>query len=237
MRLPRCWVRSLVFLLLVSLTVLPAAGCGLLGGDGEPGVNLDDVMDFGDEDDSGGDSSVSQSSGGGAAGPVATPLPAAGLVVQPPLLIEVRFLIEYQVNLEAMMQANRDLQSLLEYSNPADVDLEWVVDVHRETQESDVLLIRLAGFRPPGSQAERYRSYHVELLDGIAVMGIGSDRLLNAAVLVGPSGRTVLNLDIPNRGRFETLVRESRFYLSQAEEMIAKQQERVGDVIEGMAIQ
>ena len=211
--------RILLFVLI--LVILPAsAGC-FFGGDGGGVSGLDELIDFGDDE-----AEVE-------AAPVAAasaPGPEAGLEIQPAFLLEVRYLIQYQVNVEALHQANRDLLALVEYGSPAEVDLEWVKDVHLVTEETEALLRRLLRFQPPTADPQarqEYAEFETGLIDAISVIGIGSNRTLNAAVALGPSGRTLLNMSVEERANFETLVREARFYLGQADQMLT--------VLEGMA--
>ena len=146
-----------------------------------------------------------------------------GLTLNPEVLVEVRYLYGHQVMLEDMRRVSRDLQSLLSYSGPGDVDLEWVIQVHEVTAEADEVFGRLTSSRIPGPLRERYEDLFLDLLDAIQVTGYGADRLLAASIKVGPSGRTLMAMSGQELADFETLVREGRFYLMDGGRLIEKQ--------------
>ena len=192
-----------VSLFLVILTVLSLSlGCGILpgfGGDSEDG-DLG-MIEFDDEGEV-----------------VLEPeeIIARALSIDPEVLIEIRFLYYFQVRLERLRQVIRDLNSAVEHSGPVDVDLDWVIEVHEATRESDDFFRVLTSLEVPESQREQYEYLHIGMLETIQVAAYGADQLLAASVVVGPSGRSMLNMDIEEIDRFETLLREARFFLSDA---------------------
>ena len=192
-----------VSLFLVILTVLSLSlGCGILpgfGGDSEDG-DLG-MIEFDDEGEV-----------------VLEPeeIIARALSIDPEVLIEIRFLYYFQVRLERLRQVIRDLNSAVEHSGPVDVGLDWVIEVHEATRESDDFFRVLTSLEVPESQREQYEYLHIGMLETIQVAAYGADRLLAASVVVGPSGRSMLNMDIEEIDRFETLLREARFFLSDA---------------------
>ena len=74
------------------------------------------------------------------------------LVVDPEVLVRVRFLYNLQVRLEGLRRIIRDLSSMLEYSGPGDVDLDWVAEVHEVTREADEYFRVLTSLQVPESQ-------------------------------------------------------------------------------------
>ena len=192
-----------VSLFLVILTVLSLSlGCGILpgfGGDSEDGdlgmIEFDDDGEVVLEPEE---------------------IIARALSIDPEVLIEIRFLYYFQVRLERLRQVIRDLNSAVEHSGPVDVDLDWVIEVHEATRESDDFFRVLTSLEVPESQREQYEYLHIGMLETIQVAAYGADRLLAASVVVGPSGRSMLNMDIEEIDRFETLLREARFFLSDA---------------------
>ena len=154
-----------------------------------------------------------------------------GLTLNPEVLVEVRYLYGHQVMLEDMRRVSRDLQSLLSYSGPGDVDLEWVIQVHEVTAEADEVFGRLTSSRIPGPLRERYEDLFLDLLDAIQVTGYGADRLLAASIKVGPSGRTLMAMSGQELADFETLVREGRFYLMDGGRLIEKQLSGMDELI------
>ena len=199
------------------LVFLAALGCGgAAAGDG--GL---DLIDFGDDPP-----------------PSSESLESAdfALTLNPEVLVEVRFLYGHQVRLESMRRLNRDLQSLLEYSGPAEVDLEWVIEVHEVTARADELFQRLTSRRMPVSQREQYRYLFLNMLDAIQVMGYGADRVLAASIRVGPGGRTLLTMSGAESAEFHTLVREAAFYLDDAGRLVESQLSSVGNIISGLRL-
>ena len=201
---------SLRLTVLLALALLfGTVGCGLFGGGGEETAGGDEfeMLEFDQVQ------------------PTPQPLEdiVKGLTLNPEVLVEVRYLYGHQVMLEDMRRVSRDLQSLLSYSGPGDVDLEWVIQVHEVTAEADEVFGRLTSSRIPGPLRERYEDLFLDLLDAIQVTGYGADRLLAASIKVGPSGRTLMAMSGQELADFETLVREGRFYLMDGGRLIEKQ--------------
>ena len=96
--------------------------------------------------------------------------------------------------MEGLRQVIRDLNAAVEHSGPADVDLDWVIEVHQVTRESDRFFGILTSLKVPESQRDQYKHLQIGMLETIQVAGYGSDRLLAASVIVGPSGRSMLNM-------------------------------------------
>ena len=116
--------RLVALLLVLALFSISTLGCGLLGfgGDGDSEDSLEmDMIQFSDD--------------------VPTPEPeeevALALSIDPNILVEIHFLYNFQVRLEGLRQVVRDLHSMLDYSGPGDIDLDWVAEVHEVTRESD----------------------------------------------------------------------------------------------------
>ena len=186
----------LVFLLLLlSLSV----GCGFLGFGGDEEEELG-LIEF--EDD----------------GFVPEEPEAArrSLYIPPEVLVEIRFLHNLQVRMEGLQQVVRDLLSATGYSGPSDVNLDWVIEVHEVTRESDRFFKVLVAMDIPDSQRAQYDYLYVGMLEVVQVSSYGSDRLLAASVLVGPSGRSMVNMTSEEIDEFETLIREAGFFLNDA---------------------
>ena len=210
----------LILVLMVSLSLM---GCGLLGfggGDGDSEADAMELIDFGDD--------------------LPTPEPEAAvaraLSVDPESLIQIGFLYEFQVRLERLSRMIRDLDSTNEYSSPSDVNLEWVAEVHEVTREADDFFRELTSMEIPESQRSRYQYLYLGMLETVQIAGFGSDRLLAAAVLVGPSGRSLLNMDPAEADRFDALVRESKFFLRDAEQRVDREIDSVRDAVSSLRV-
>ena len=197
------------------LCLLFSVGCG--GGDGELGM-----LEFGPDDEVP-DYSDSPSGSQGVS--------SLALSVNPNVLIEIRFLYEHQVRMETLQQLNRDLTNLLEYEGPSDVDLDWVIEVHDVTEEADEFFLLVTSQRVPESQRNSYEHAFVGMLEAVQVMGLGLDRVLSAALTVGPTGRSLLHMSPREVDEFDTLIREARFYLRDSDRLVEGQLDAVGDSI------
>ena len=194
----------LVYLFLLILVLSLSAGCGFLGFGGDSdGDGLDTLIEFQDE--------LPPDEGAGIAA-VRRPL-----YIPPEVLLEVQFLYNLQVRMEGLRQTIRDLSSAADYSGPPDVDLDWVVEAHEVTREADAFFSILAGLDVPESQRAQYEYLYINMLEIVQVTSYGSDRLLAASVLVGPSGRSLVNMTSEEVDRFEVLIREASFFLSDAD--------------------
>ena len=212
-----------VALFLVLLTVLSLSlGCGMLpgfgggdSGDGELGM-----IEFGDDE--------------GEVFLEPEEIVARALSIDPEVLIEIRFLHYFQVRLERLRQVIRDLRSAVEHLGPADVDLDWVIEVHEVTRESDDFFRVLTSLDVPESQRDQYQYLQIGMLEAVQVAGYAADRLLAASVVVGPSGRSMLNMNVEETDRFETLLREAKFFLADAERRVDREVEEVTRSVSGL---
>ena len=219
--------RLVALLLVLALFSISTLGCGLLGfgGDGDSEDSLEmDVIQFADdlpepEQEEAAKEEV-----------------ARALSIDPDILVEIHFLYNFQVRLEGLRQMVRDLNSMLDYSGPGDIDLDWVAEVHEVTRESDDYFKVLTSLDVPVSQRAQYQYLYIGMLESIKVSGYGADRLLAAAVIVGPSGRSMLNMSEEEIDAFQTLMRESRFFLSDAERLIDRRVTEVGRAVSGLRL-
>ena len=215
--------RLVALLLILALVSISTLGCGLLGfgGDGDSEDSLElDMIQFSDD--------------------VPIPEPeeevALALSIDPNILVEIHFLYNFQVRLEGLRQVVRDLHSMLDYSGPGDIDLDWVAEVHEVTRESDDYFKVLTSLDVPVSQRAQYQYLYIGMLESIKVSGYGADRLLAAAVIVGPSGRSMLNMSEEEIDAVQTLMRESRFFLSDAERLVDRRVTEVGRAVSSLRL-
>ena len=215
--------RLVALLLVLALVSISTLGCGLLGlgGDGDSEESLDmGMIQFADDLPT----------------PESEDAAARDLNIDPAILEEIHFLYNFQVRLEGLRQVVRDLNSMLDYSGPGDIDLDWVAEVHEVTRESDDYFKVLTSLEVPVSQREQYEYLYIAMLESVQVSGYGADRLLAAAVVVGPSGRSMLNMSGEEVDAFQTLMRESRFFLADAESLVDRRITEVGRAISGLGL-
>ena len=213
--------RMVLLAALAVLAVSSSLGCGLLGGGSGDGLDEMVLLEF---EESGPGPGPAPEPGGEEAQPVY-------LAFNQEILVEVRYLYHHQVQLESFRQLVRDLLSLLEYSNDAEIDLEWVIEVHEVTEEADELFDQLTSFRVPHSQRVQYEDFYIGLLEAVQVTALGSSRVLDASFQVGPSGRSLAVMSRPEREEFFTLMREAAFYLRDSERLVERQLQDVGGVV------
>ena len=197
-----------LFLLLAFLLLLPAASAAC-GGGGNAGPAEFEILDFGPDDPADDIDYQLQ---------LARQNAAQGLTFEPEKLVRVSAVYNNQVRLERLQQVNRDLVTLLDYSNPGEIDLDWVIRVHQAVEDADRLYSEAVGYRLPEDLVEDFGDYYVEVLETVQLSGYGASRLLAAAVEVGPDGRSLLNFTDNERRRFDVLMREARFYLRGSED-------------------
>ena len=218
-------------LLFLVLALSLSMGCGMLGfgGDSE-GEGPMGLIQFDDADP------VEEPGVGGGADGGLDEVIGSPVSINPEILVEIHFLYSFQVRMEGLRQIIRDLSASLDHSGPADVDLDWVIEAHQVTRESDRFFRLLTSMKLPESQRDQYRHLQVGMLETIQVAGYGADRLLAASVIVGPSGRSMLNMSDEEADEFETLLRESRFFLSEAESRMTRQMDEVVRAVGGLVL-
>ncbi len=191
--------KSLVSLLLFCLFLFGAVGCssiGLGGGNGEIGL-----IEFEPDPPT----------------PVPEEVVGLALSMNPDVMQFVSTIYELQLLYESVDRMNRDLVNLVGSGEGDDYGLEWVIEVHEVTQDAETLYRRVAAFRLPENLRSEYDNTFIDLLQVIQLSSVGSDRILSAAILIGPSGRSMRNLQGAELERFERLRRESRLYLNEAQ--------------------
>ena len=208
-----CWLVLLVGLLLV--------GVGCFGGEESGELELG-LIDFGEDP---------------------TPLPveeqAVEIGILPAFREELSFLYGYQISLEDLQQLTRDLIILSEMEdvdNKDTVGLDWVISVHDVYTVGDQYF-ELAFAREASAEIrEKYSGYYISELEITQVIDHGRKRLLGAAILLGPGGRTVATFDAVERRDFERLIRESKYYLREAENLLEDHLEDVGVALSAVHI-
>ena len=170
-----------------------------------------------------------------------TPVPVAERIanvgVDGVALEELSYLYEYQIGLEGLQQLNRDLDHVLKPDKgDDDVGLDWVVDVHKLVNRADHLYEVILSRNIPDRQKEAYPSYFIAELEIVQLMAFGRDRLMAAAIILGPSGRTVDSLSVPEQRDFDRLLRESGYFLRQSEQMLDRQIKVTSTALSGVRL-
>ena len=144
------------------------------------------------------------------------------------VLDEINFLYGYEVLLEDLVRLNHDFVRMAEYDTGVSLGLDWVIDVHNVTREADELFSLVLSQRISHVQRERHGGMYLRGLEIIQVLAYGSDRLMAAALEIGPSGRDLEVMSQDEVNRFQTFVREAGFFFRDADELLELQVEEVG---------
>ena len=215
-RAPGRAFRLLSLLLLLGCCAAALAACGGGGAADNPGEF--EIIDFGADDPA--DDIQFQLA-------LARENAAQGLTFEPERLVQVNVVYSNQVRQERLQQVNRDMIKLLEVTNPGEINLDWVIKTHQAVEDADWLFEEAINYRLPADQVESFGDYYVQVLETVQLGGYGASRLLAAAVLVGPDGRSLLNFTDSERDRYDVLVREARFYLNEAESQFSELSEEI----------
>ena len=93
------------------------------------------------------------------------------------------------------------------------VGLDWVIQVHRLLESWDFLYGRLTTQEVPEDLLDDYRPLHERMLRSALIMSFGVDQVLQAAILMGPSGRDYRLMSYDERLQFNSLCRQADFFL------------------------
>ena len=86
------------------------------------------------------------------------------------------------------------------------------------------------------SLVDAYQRLLVGALESVETTRFGSDRLLASAIKVGPNGRSLLTMPAGESDEFHTFIREARFYLGDAEGLVEREMDEVGDALSGVRL-
>lgn len=209
---------ALVLVLLLALS----GGCALVRGGGDenadPAEGLE-ILEF---------------------GPDPTPVPVEeevrNLAVSGLALEELNYLYHRQVLMEQLRVVQRDLEQLQGFEGGAGAGLGWVIDVHDAVHGADLIFEQVLGMEVPEYQRDKHAEMYLSELELIQVMNFGAARLLEAATVLGPGGRTADGLELEDSRRFQVLVRESGYFLSRSGSMLDARIEAVGGALGGVRL-
>ena len=198
----------------LSVAVL-GLGCGGGGGGGDDGIG---EIEFVDE-------------------PTPVPAVAAGEVdvigefLQETVLLlpDMEYLDTQSFYLTELQEVARDISAHIEDGREADVGLEWVVAVHRTVLEWDALQAVLGGQEVSVEHRSRYGGIYLGMIESYYRIAFGADRLLGAAVILGPSGRTREDMSLEEERRFRVLLNQASYFADIADEKVAEVMATVDD--------
>ena len=151
-----------------------------------------------------------------------------GVSVDGKILDEINYLYGYQVLLDELVLLNRDLVNMTLFEAGMSPGLDWVIDVHNITREADEMFSLVLSQRISHVQRERHGGMYLRGLEIVQVLAYGADRLMAAALQIGPSGRDLEVMSKDEVNRFRTFVREAGFFFRDADDLLIVQVKEVG---------
>lgn len=184
-------------LLLFFLLLLPLASLACFGSEDD----LFEPIEFGPED------------------PTATPVTVteevvADLAIDGFLMAEIHYLFYYREIAQSLVALNRSFESQSSRSgSQSELDLGWVVDVHDLMARSEEVYTRFFELESDDTIRDKYSRLYLDTLRAIDLMVVGRDRLLSAAILLGPTGRSYSDMLESDQLVFNTLLAEAVYWL------------------------
>lgn len=143
------------------------------------------------------------------------------------LLPDMEFLDTQAFYLDELQRVARDFQSHIEAGEEEGTGLEWVVDVHETVLDWDEIQAVLAQQEFSEDHRVRYGEIYVGLVEAYYRLAFSADRVLGAAVILGPSGRVVEELALDERRRYRILLKQADYFGKLADE-------KIGEIIESV---
>ena len=208
----------------VFLAVAPACGGEAEGEDMSDGLvfTFDDAGDAADP--------------AGADAPVNRDNPFARLAYDDGRYGRVAYVYDVQSLVTEMERSRRDMIRLLERSQELGATLDWVAEVHGAHQVSEDFRIRAYNYVLTEDLIDEYVDFHAAFLEAVQLYAHGSDRMLQAAIVVGPGGRNVGDLLPAERTDFESLLSEGGFYLSDAEILTTRTRDDLKELVKYLRV-
>ena len=161
------------------------------------------------------------------------PGPYSRLDVSHERLVRISYVHGIQTLVREVTASSRDVERLVEDVAAGDsASLDWVVQVHDMHRASEELRIRSYGHELAEVLVLDYVDFHASFLEGVQVFAQASDRLLQAAIVLGPSGRKATDLPPEQLAEFRTLVGEAAFFARDTEVLLTRSAEDLQSLIQ-----
>lgn len=149
------------------------------------------------------------------------------------LMAETNYLFYYRSLADSLVSLNRSLvsQGEIQRGSQQDYDLAWVVDVHDLITRSEGVYSLILSLEADDAIRDKYATLYLDTLRTIDLMVVGGDRLLAAAILLGPTGRSYEDMSDSEKWQFDALVSESGHWLSSSETLASSLSSAVSDHI------
>ena len=217
----------LFWALLVSAFLLIFAACG----DDDPSAGLDFESFL--EDASSVEGAVAE---GDALIDSVVPNPYSRLDGHHERLVRVSYVHDMLTLVREITTANRDIENLVDTGRTSEAGLDWVVAVHDMHRASEELRFRAYAYEVNEVLVLDYVDFHASFLEGVQVFSRSADRLLQAAIVLGPSGRSVNDLPADVRSDYNSLVSEGGFFSQDTEVLLTRSSEDLQALVQELRL-
>ena len=138
------------------------------------------------------------------------------------LLPDMEYLDMQAFYLDELQRVARDLSSYVGQGQSEASGLEWVVTVHRMVLEWDALQSLLVEQPVSSQHREQYGDIYVGMIESYYRIAFGVDRVLGAAVILGPTGRTADEMSFEERRRYLMLLNQAEYFAEIADEKLSE---------------
>ena len=145
------------------------------------------------------------------------------------LLPDMEYLDTQSFYLGELQEVARDISSHIEAGEDDDIGLPWVVGVHRTVLSWDALQGILGAQDVSVEHRDRYGEIYVGMVESYYRLAFSADRLLGAAVILGPSGRTRSEMSLEEERRFRVLLNQASYFVEIADEKVLEVMTSVDD--------
>lgn len=170
------------------------------------------------------------------AGPPPTVDPFARLFDHDQRELRLAYLHDVGAVLYQVERSRRDIVKLIEDALSEPTDLDWVVDAHTAHRSSEELRLRAYSYPLPEEIAEDYITFHAAFLETVQLYAFAADRLLGAAILLGPSGRISSDMLPAESSDYRSMLTEGMYYLLDAELLLTRAEDDLKQLLKDMRV-
>ena len=146
-------------------------------------------------------------------------------------LLRIAYVHDLKTLVEEVTAANRDVERLTDDARGAETSLPWVIQVHDMHRASMELRIRAYAYELLDPLVLDYVDFHAAFLEGVQVYSQAADRALQAAIILGPDGRTVGEMTPEQEADFLSLVGEAQFFFRDAQVLLTRSGEDLSTLV------
>ena len=168
-------------------------------------------------------------------GPPPTLDPFRRLTGQELRLVRLDYLHDVGAMLAQIERSRRQIILLVDdAAEPVSTD--WVVDVHTAHRTSEEMRLRFYSFPLPADLAEDYVTFHAGFLETVQMYSYAADRLVAAAITLGPTGRVSTDMDASQESEFRSLLAEANYYLLDTEILLSRAEDDLKLILKDLRV-